>query len=1156
MSDGAPVLVPDAPHTWPTPRPTVRWERLRLQGFGRHADLRVRFPAGLGVWTAPNEAGKTTALLGLVATIWGLPHVQDADGFTWGRFRSWSGGPHRGEVGLRAGDARFTVHRDFTSHRVRVIAHEAGGDRVVVDATHNPIARKEVTPYLPWLEATLSLTEAPLVLATFVVAQGDLGGRPHALGGDVQGLIAGAGGGWRVARERLENALRARTRRVKGLAPGLLRDGTIDRELEEAETRMAELASALAAGRAVADAFERAQEAVRTAQRARGEARERRAALAAAVDAQRAWTAAREHLLRARRRHAELDRGAAAARARLTEVERARTAADACHPELRGAEADLEARLEAWAAAEARHEERRRGLARARSARDEAVRQAHDAVATALAAERAVPVPTRDWSAWGAPSAATVDAVAAAAVRWREQVAEAWAAAARRDELDAQIAPLEAFEWVEPGLVPHLRGYAATRDAWAARVAQVREAAARSAERVAEHDERFDPVRGLPTETASALRAFGEAWERPDGTGPLRWTGAAAAVALLGWGGDRLAATWGWTLPVGVAWAVGGLLALLWVLILPRRPALRRARRRLEVLARQGALDPAADDDVRRLELARRLEAYDALGDDVVRAAAEHDDVETVRREIEDGAAAFHAAWAPTRDALMAAGAPADVDLGQAHARFERLQAERRVAEARLLAARRALGLSGGSGAASSDPATAPAASAPAAAAGAATAAATAGPDGQRLAAWARFQGAVDDHGTVGEVVAWLDRLSAATWNRWREEAAAADRSARRRADTAAQRERTEEDAARVAAHHERAVKAEEEAVRVSAAHLEAARAHAAAGTGDAGARFPVDEDPQAVRAAWRARRDAAARAAAAEAAAATHLQALGITADTLEDGVAAAEDAVRDASIDALSALSAWRELVAAHPSLPPADPDTFRDPAETYVRGLEGRRAKVQGVEHAFETARRELTEAVAEHERAERTDLDARETLARLQGADPIDVAAAEVELAALRADVARLGSERDALALALRALGEAVDDFRGAHAQRLERAAGASFSRFSGRPGRRVELDEDFGARVREPGGDLAVPAQLSQGARDQLALALRLAVADLLADDVRLPLVLDDPFLNWDEERLARAAETLNGLAAERQVVVLSHRPALAAWGARVEVDSA
>jgi hypothetical protein len=106
-----------------------------------------------------------------------------------------------------------------------------------------------------------------------------------------------------------------------------------------------------------------------------------------------------------------------------------------------------------------------------------------------------------------------------------------------------------------------------------------------------------------------------------------------------------------------------------------------------------------------------------------------------------------------------------------------------------------------------------------------------------------------------------------------------------------------------------------------------------------------------------------------------------------------------------------------------------------------------------------------------------------------------------------------------------------------------------------PGRRVRLDEGFRATVVEADGRPLAAAQLSQGARDQLALALRWAIADLMADDVALPLVLDDPFLNWDADRSARVAEALRAMAAEgRQVWLLSHRAELGGWGTPVAVD--
>jgi chromosome segregation protein len=331
----------------------LRLEWLRLQGFGCHRDLEIGFPEGLATWVAPNEAGKSTAVAGLVATVWGLPHLQEPAGFTWGRFRAFDGGPHRGEVRLRRGERRHSVARDFATHHVRVVHHGAAGDETVLEVEHNPNARREASAYLDWLRATLGIDDAALMLSTFVVAQGDLGGPPHRLGQRVQALLAGAGGGTaQDAEARLEAALRACTRRLKGLVPGLSRDGRSDQALELAEARLQGLEARWAAGRAEADAFARIQrEAHESAAAARdAEAEARR--LRAAADAQRAWVDLREAAVRALRRAGELERAAEAATALEAELSAARGRIGEIHAEL--ADVDprgLEERLSAGASA-------------------------------------------------------------------------------------------------------------------------------------------------------------------------------------------------------------------------------------------------------------------------------------------------------------------------------------------------------------------------------------------------------------------------------------------------------------------------------------------------------------------------------------------------------------------------------------------------------------------------------------------------------------------------------------------------------------------------------------------------------------------------------------------------------------------------------------
>ena len=55
--------------------------------------------------------------------------------------------------------------------------------------------------------------------------------------------------------------------------------------------------------------------------------------------------------------------------------------------------------------------------------------------------------------------------------------------------------------------------------------------------------------------------------------------------------------------------------------------------------------------------------------------------------------------------------------------------------------------------------------------------------------------------------------------------------------------------------------------------------------------------------------------------------------------------------------------------------------------------------------------------------------------------------------------------------------------------------------------------------------------LSRGAKDRLFLALRLALAQVLGEETerRLPLLLDDPLANWDDQALADGLQTLGRL---------------------------
>ena len=77
--------------------------------------------------------------------------------------------------------------------------------------------------------------------------------------------------------------------------------------------------------------------------------------------------------------------------------------------------------------------------------------------------------------------------------------------------------------------------------------------------------------------------------------------------------------------------------------------------------------------------------------------------------------------------------------------------------------------------------------------------------------------------------------------------------------------------------------------------------------------------------------------------------------------------------------------------------------------------------------------------------------------------------------------------------------------------------------------------------KRPGGEAIAVAAMSEGTRDQLYLALRLAALDLQRDQgVDLPLVLDDVLMTSDDERAACILQALATFSRRGQVIVFTH----------------
>ena len=88
---------------------------------------------------------------------------------------------------------------------------------------------------------------------------------------------------------------------------------------------------------------------------------------------------------------------------------------------------------------------------------------------------------------------------------------------------------------------------------------------------------------------------------------------------------------------------------------------------------------------------------------------------------------------------------------------------------------------------------------------------------------------------------------------------------------------------------------------------------------------------------------------------------------------------------------------------------------------------------------------------------------------------------------------------------------------------------------------VQIDSNLNIRVRHPVNPSALvePKQLSTGTQDQLYMAARLALIDLLFQDAKPPIFLDDPFVKFDPQRRGAAVELCQLIAEDRQVLLFT-----------------
>ena len=170
-----------------------------------------------------------------------------------------------------------------------------------------------------------------------------------------------------------------------------------------------------------------------------------------------------------------------------------------------------------------------------------------------------------------------------------------------------------------------------------------------------------------------------------------------------------------------------------------------------------------------------------------------------------------------------------------------------------------------------------------------------------------------------------------------------------------------------------------------------------------------------------------------------------------------------------------------------------------------------------------------------------------IARLSGAQADDRPLLEEQIEDMERELVRLALNRDALKCAVDVLSEAIIEYRKAYLPMLEADITDLFSRIVGEKYSRIHFDRTLKPQVDAQERSDIEPAALSVGTRDQLYLAMRLAFARQISGGETLPLILDDPFTNFDERRLAAVHEILRSASADQQVILFTHDRRLSGW---------
>lgn len=147
----------------------------------------------------------------------------------------------------------------------------------------------------------------------------------------------------------------------------------------------------------------------------------------------------------------------------------------------------------------------------------------------------------------------------------------------------------------------------------------------------------------------------------------------------------------------------------------------------------------------------------------------------------------------------------------------------------------------------------------------------------------------------------------------------------------------------------------------------------------------------------------------------------------------------------------------------------------------------------------------------------------------------------QISRLEEELVRQQTEYDALRLSLDALQAANTTLQNRFSPELGRRAAEIFADMTGSTWSHILLDREFHLSAESGSDPTRRSVQLlSAGTADQLYLAVRLAICEMiLPPEQNPPLILDDALLTFDDTRLSTTLDYLTQLGAQRQILLFT-----------------